>query len=210
MRQKQLKKIAIITAIFLLLVLAFFLLFLNGVFLLNNPSKAEYPVRGVDVSEYQGEIDWEVLAGQELQFAFIKATEGSSYRDPQFAHNWQAAQKSGLAVGAYHFFSFESPGQTQTENFIAAIPKTPGMLPPVVDVEFYGAYKHNLPDVNALQSELNVLLQQLEEYYGQKPILYTTQKAYRYCIEDTFAGYGLWLRSVYTKPKDVPQAELLF
>ena len=59
---------------------AFVLAFLvwNGYLLLNNPSRERYPVRGVDVSKYQGEIDWPVLAEQEISFAFIKATEGSS------------------------------------------------------------------------------------------------------------------------------------
>ncbi len=55
-----------------------FLLFWNGVVLLNNPSTTEYPVRGVDVSSYQGEIDWQVLSSQQISFVFIKATEGST------------------------------------------------------------------------------------------------------------------------------------
>ena len=52
-------------------------LFYNGVVLFNNPSNMEFPVRGVDVSSYQGTIDWNVLASQNIQFAFIKATEGN-------------------------------------------------------------------------------------------------------------------------------------
>lgn len=50
-----------------------------------------HPVRGVDVSSYQGEIDWSVLAAQDLTFAWIKATEGSSSTDPRFATNWERA-----------------------------------------------------------------------------------------------------------------------
>ena len=99
---------------------AFVLAFLvwNGYLLLNNPSRERYPVRGVDVSKYQGEIDWPVLAEQEISFAFIKATEGSSHVDARFAYNYEEARKTGLRVGAYHFFSFDSGGDTQAENFI--------------------------------------------------------------------------------------------
>ena len=55
-----------------------FVLVWNGIIQLNHPSQESYPVRGVDVSSYQGEIDWQVLSRQGIQFAFIKATEGSS------------------------------------------------------------------------------------------------------------------------------------
>ncbi len=56
----------------------YFFLIWNGIILLNHPSKSRYPVRGVDVSHYQGDINWETLASQDISFAFIKATEGSS------------------------------------------------------------------------------------------------------------------------------------
>ena len=95
-------------------------LFFTGVLKLNTPSRERYPVRGVDVSSWQGEIDWPTLAGQSLSFAFIKATEGSGFTDPRFSYNWEEARKTALRVGAYHFFSYDSPGKTQADNFIAA------------------------------------------------------------------------------------------
>ena len=62
-------------------------LFWFGVLKFNNPSRQTYPVRGVDVSVYQGDIDWQILADQNIDFAFIKATEGSSFVDPNFSYN---------------------------------------------------------------------------------------------------------------------------
>ena len=126
---------------------AFVLAFLvwNGYLLLNNPSRERYPVRGVDVSKYQGEIDWPVLAEQEISFAFIKATEGNSHVDARFAYNYEEARKTGLRVGAYHFFSFDSGGDTQAENFIRNVEAFEGMLPPVIDLEFYGDKAENPP-----------------------------------------------------------------
>ena len=77
----------------------------NGRILLNNPSKTRYPVRGVDVSHYQGEIDWNVLGQQDIDFAYIKATEGSSHVDEKFSQNWSESALSGLAVGEHTIFS---------------------------------------------------------------------------------------------------------
>ena len=57
------------------------LLLYMGVIHINNPSRTEYPVRGVDLSHYQGEVDWEQLSKEDICFAYIKATEGSRYRD---------------------------------------------------------------------------------------------------------------------------------
>ena len=83
---------------------------LQGWFLLNNPSREQYPIRGVDVSHYQGDIDWEVLSRQDIRFAYIKATEGSSHTDERFRENWDHAADTELKVGAYHFFSFDRTG----------------------------------------------------------------------------------------------------
>ena len=112
-----------------------------GVLHINNPSRTKYPIRGVDVSHYQGEIDWERLAGEDISFAYIKATEGSGHKDEMFDRNWSEAQTTGLRIGAYHFFSLDSAGADQAENFCSTVTAVDGMLPPVVDVEPYGGYK---------------------------------------------------------------------
>ena len=138
----------------------------TGVLQLNHPSRERYPVRGVDVSSYQGEVDWPLLASQDIQFAFIKSTEGSSLQDPCFDANWEAAAESGLRVGAYHFFSFDSPGNTQAELFIRTVKPVEHMLPPVVDVEFYGDKAKNPPEAKEVEEQLTVLLNALEAQYG--------------------------------------------
>lgn len=176
------------------------LLLYNGVIFFNNPSPLQYPVKGVDVSSYQGTIDWQVLAGQGIDFAFIKATEGSSHVDSFFAINYENAKKTNLRIGAYHFFSYDSSGATQAELFIANVAPYDNMLPPVVDVEFYGDKEKNLPDKEATHRELTDLLLKLEEHYGFKPIIYATEKSYRLYIENAFEGYDIWIRNVITSP----------
>ena len=167
---------------------------------INRPSKEEYPIRGVDVSYYQGEIDWQVLAGEDIAFAFIKATEGSSHIDTKFEKNWEQAGKTALKRGAYHFFSFESSGKAQAEHFISVVPKTAGDLPPVVDIEFYGDRFYNRPDAEKTRKELQSFLDILETHYSVKPIIYATESSYSAYIRGAFEEYPLWIRNVYFSP----------
>lgn len=173
----------------------------NGYILLNNPSKSRYPVRGVDVSHYQGVIDWEVLASEGIQFAYIKATEGSSHVDDRFLYNLQQAQKTDLLVGAYHFFSFDSLGEKQASNFIKNVKLDESMLPPVVDVEYYGNKKKNPPNADTLRGELQIYLDTIQEYYNRTPIIYATEEMWNAYLKGYFNSYPLWIRNVITKPQ---------
>ena len=176
-------------------------LFWFGVLKFNNPSRQTYPVRGVDVSVYQGDIDWQILADQNIDFAFIKATEGSSFVDPNFSYNYENAIKTDLRIGAYHFFSFDSGGDTQAKNFIDTVAPCDNMLPPVIDVEYYGGYLKTPPaDKDAVRRELSVMLDTLEAHFCIKPIIYATTESYEYLLSGHFEEYDLWIRSVYSKP----------
>ncbi len=180
-----------------LVVVALLFCFWNGIILLNNPSIEKYPVRGVDVSAYQGEIDWSVLSKQgNISFAFIKATEGSSFVDSRFEQNLKEAQKTELRVGVYHFFSFDSLGEKQAEHFINTVGNPINMLPPVIDVEFYGDKESNPPSRESVQKELGVMLERLEAHYGKKPIIYTTKEAYNLYIKGSYEQYDIWYRNV--------------
>lgn len=172
----------------------------NGVVLLNNPPKSIYPVRGVDVSHYQGEIDWKTLCGEGIDFAFIKATEGSSFVDDKFLYNFTEAQKCDVAVGAYHFFSFDSSGKAQAQNFINTVEAFSGMLAPVIDIEFYGAYAYTPKEKEAVKAELYDMISALEEHYGLSPILYATEQAYDFYLAQDYAEYDIWIRNVIKKP----------
>ena len=189
----------ILGSVGILLGILFFLLW-NGTILLNNPSMTEYPVRGVDVSSYQGEIDWKTLSSQNLSFAFIKATEGSSFVDPCFDYNYEQAQKTDLLIGAYHFFSYDSSGEDQAENFISTVSKIDNMLPPVIDLEFYGDKEKNPPKQKAVREQLDRMLKKLEDHYGQKPVIYATEKSYSLYLAGVYEEYDIWIRNVITGP----------
>ncbi len=175
-------------------------LYYNGIWQFNNPSLRDYPVRGVDVSSYQGEIDWPVLAGQGIAFAFIKATEGSSLTDTTFARNFEEAQRTGLRIGAYHFFSFDSSGRTQAEHFIEVVPRLEGALPPVIDLEYYGDKAKYPPAVELVRDELRVLSGLLSAHYGVTPILYATAETYDRYLSGAFLRCDIWIRDVFRQP----------
>ena len=174
----------------------------NREIIANIPDPQKYPVMGVDVSRYQGNIDWSVIASQNVTFAFIKATEGSSHQDPCFTENWNAVQNTNIYAGAYHFFSYESSGETQAQNFIDTVGDLSNTnLPPVIDLEFYGDYSNSPLSRKETQEILNTLLTRLENYYHVKPIIYTTTKAYyHYLLGGGYGDYPLWFRNTYQEP----------
>lgn len=201
MRSKYIRRIGIFCVIFLILTATAIGLVYNGAVLLNQPSESEYPVRGVDVSAYQGTVDWQTLFAQNIDFAFIKATEGSSFVDSCFAYNCAEAQKQHLSVGVYHFFSYDSSGEAQARHYIDTVSLFDGMLPPVIDLEFYGDYEKNPPSRERVSGELQAMLDALEQHYGVKPIIYATEKSYALYLSGEYAQYDIWIRNVWTKPK---------
>ncbi|MCC8136447.1 MAG: glycosyl hydrolase family 25 [Ruminococcus sp.] len=165
-------------------------------------NKERFPVMGVDVSHYQGEIDWQELERQNVSFAFIKATEGSGHIDEFARRNLESAAETNIKISAYHFFSFDSSGETQAENYISVVGKDDINMPPVVDIEYYGDKSANKPDGEELEKILTPLMTRLEDYYGVKPIIYTTLAMYNK-YKEYFSDYPLWIRSVYCEPEFV-------
>lgn len=166
------------------------------------PELSDYPVKGVDISYYQGEIDWEVLSQDDhVMFAFIKATEGSSHVDERFRENWDNARNAGVYVGAYHFVSFESPGETQADNFIATVPKQANSLPPVLDLELYNEEVIlNPPDKEHVHEILDAMIEKLEAYYGVTPIIYTSSNLYVKYLLGSYGDCDIWMSNTKCEP----------
>lgn len=153
---------------------------------------------GVDVSSYQGKIYWHKLSEQ-IDFAYIKATEGKSFTDDCFYYNAENALQEDIKVGAYHFFSFESDGAEQGENFSKALKDFNFSLAPCIDVELYGEYKKNPRSADSVKKDFDDLVLLLQKRFEQKPIIYTTLATYlKY--KSIFDGYDLWIRDVNLYP----------
>ena len=145
-------------------------------------------IAGIDVSHYQGEIDWNAVAAHGARFAFIKATEGVDNVDPQFATNWQAAHAAGLLRGAYHYFDPSQDAAKQADHFLQTVTMDDASLPPVVDVEVSGGLSPS-----DLSSALRVWLEKVAEGSGSKPIIYADPTFWRSHIVGDFSEYPFWI-----------------
>jgi lysozyme len=152
------------------------------------PQWKNFNVFGIDVSKYQGNIDWYQLKNHEVDFAFMKATEGSKLVDRNFKKNWSNCRNVGVIRGAYHFYSPRVPWNLQANNFIETVELEPGDLPPVIDIELVHSKNQEY-----LVREIKKWLEVVERHYGVKPIVYTYENYYNRFLQESFRGYNLWI-----------------
>lgn len=153
----------------------------------------EFLIHGIDVSRYQGYINWQMVKEMNVDsikigFAFMKATEGIESNDPEFKENWIKSERAGVTRGAYHFFLADRDGTLQAKNFIRTVQLKSGDLPPVVDVEKLG----DIPK-SQLIKELKEYIATVETHYGVKPIIYTYAFFYKENLQNEFNDYPLWI-----------------
>lgn len=164
-----------------------------------RPSTSAWPRQGIDVSRHQGLIDWPAVARQDVDFAYIKASEGGDRKDWRFVENWRGAGEAGIARGAYHYFTLCTPGDAQAANFIATVPADPKMLPPAVDLEFGGNCPAR-PTPETLITELMVFIRKVEEHYRRPVTLYLTREFDAGYQVSARVPRRLWLRSLVWEP----------
>lgn len=158
-----------------------------------------YEIRGIDISHYQGDIDWELLQNAMIEkcpirFILIKATEGTDRIDPKFKENFRQAKEYGFIRGAYHFWSNKSSARSQAYFFLNNVYLQDGDLPPVLDIE------HKPKDVSLEDFQRDVLtwLHIVEDKYHVKPIIYTYYKfKTTYLNEPVFNDYPYWIAHYY-------------
>lgn len=178
----------------------------------GKASPRNLAVHGVDVSRWQGDIDWVKLREQGANFAYIKATDGGDHVDPMFRRNWKGAAEAGLARGAYHFFYWCRTAGEQADWFIRNVPKVRGALPPVIDVEWnHQSSCKRRPSRATVLEKMQVFMDKLEAHYGQRPIIYTAPDFYADNLRGAFPNHPFWLRSVARHPSKVyPGRDWLF
>lgn len=134
---------------------------------------AQQHTRGIDVSKFQGNINWtRVARDSSVKFVYIKATEGTSIQDPYYKTNISKARKAGLLVGSYHLYSSKTTAYQQFANFKKMVKKSEQDLVPVLDIE--GHHSGRL-----YMERVDKLLELMEKEYGVKPMIYTSEKLYK-------------------------------
>lgn len=159
-------------------------------------------VYGIDVSNHQKDIDWEKIKNEmhaeaPISFVYIKATEGSDFKDKSFDRNFAEAKKQGFIRGAYHYFGTKSSGQAQAEMFIKTVKLEKGDLPPMVNVEVMPK------DKKRFMQELKIFIAKIEGHYGVKPIIYSYEKfKHKHLKESFFDRYPSWVAHYYIDSLD--------
>nr|WP_234822571.1 glycoside hydrolase family 25 protein [Palleronia aestuarii] len=170
----------------------------------DAPAPLAYPVHGIDVSRFQSRIDWSEAKRAGVNFVFMKATEGGDRIDPIFAGNWDAAAEAGVARGAYHFYYFCTPPEVQARWFIENVPRTPGALPPVLDLEWnpFSPTCTYRPPPEIVRAQARIFLDIVARHYGQRPIIYTTPDFWE-TNDIAQMGEEFWLRSTAATPGEL-------
>jgi lysozyme len=156
-------------------------------------SKHKNKAIGIDVSEYQGNINWQKVKWidevYEINFVLIRATAGNDRVDAQFEKNWENAKNKKMIRGAYHYYRPNENSLEQANFFIKNVKLKKGDLPPVLDIE-------KLPknqSLDSLKVGLKRWLLRVENYYGVKPIIYSGDKYFTTFLEKQFSDYTFWI-----------------
>lgn len=165
----------------------------------------------IDVSKYQGVIDW-ARAAPHIEGAFIKATGEETagpipFRDARFAYNWVAARATGVRVGAYHFMDGgkdSASGKDEAEFFLATVGEfRPGDFRPVLDVEW--------PPKSGREFQIEQLGEAVE-YIRQRvgwPIIYTGRWYWDQIVDSSdfeeLLPCPLWIASYTASPPPAPK-----
>lgn len=182
------------------------ILMYTGKIWFNSPSRKEYPVQGVTISSLQGEINFNAFEIENISFAYIKATEGSSLVDEQFETSWDNSKNSTVKTGAYHKFTFSDDGETQAENFIKAVGKISNdgyRLFPAVEITKIGLSLAYSPDKETIVNELKKYCKAVKDEYGFNPIIMTGDKFYNDYLKDDFSEYKIWITDLFSEPKSI-------
>jgi lysozyme len=159
-------------------------------------------LKGIDVSFYEGDMDWTAAHNDGVVFAFIRVSDGLTHPDNKFARNWAQSKAAGVRRGAYQFFRENEDPIAQADLLIAAVGQLqPGDLPPVIDVE-----SSDHQDGATIDAHVNRWLDHVEQALGVRPIVYTGPYFWRDTVGGRAAGGSpLWVAHYGTACPLVPQ-----
>lgn len=158
-------------------------------------------IHGIDVSHYQGDIDWAKVKAAGIVFAYAKATDGDTYTDPKFHANWQGMLGAGVLRGAYHFFQTNDDPATQANHFVEAIGALGADdLPPVVDLEV----SNGVYGGNSIAANLQIWLDTVESATGRTPMIYTNSGFWNKTVSGDFSRYPLWVAEYDVSAPKIP------
>lgn len=163
-------------------------------------SVRQYPIKGVDVSAHNGQVDFTAMRQAGFGFAYIKATEGVTFKDPMFLTNLNKAREAGMATGAYHFFRFDRSGYMQALNLLNSVRGHKIDLPLAIDVEEWTNPSDRTAD--NIASEIRDMTDKLISE-GYRVMIYTNRNGYERIVRGRLDDMPLWLCSFRDIEADV-------
>lgn len=160
------------------------------------PAASWGQTRGIDVSKYQGDINWKKVAdSKKVKFVYIKATEGMTIQDAYYRKNLEGARAQGIPVGSYHLYSSKTTATQQFDNFKKVVKKSEQDLIPVLDIEAIHCANLNIERVDKI-------LQMMEAEYGVKPLIYTSERVYfTHFANKKYSEYQIFIANYRRFPK---------
>lgn len=146
-------------------------------------------VDGIDVSDHQKVIDWDAVArDKRIKFVYIKATEGATYQSSHYRSNLANAKRVGIKVGSYHFLRTGSRIRDQFANFTRVVKKNEQDILPLIDIEVRQGWTNQ-----QVRDSVKLFADLVEEYYGCRPMIYTSSHFYNHILGRAFADYPLFI-----------------
>lgn len=149
----------------------------------------EYPITGIDISSHNSKVDFQKVTNDSISFVYLKATEGVSFKDPNFEKNYEGAINNNIPVGAYHFFRFDMNGTLQAKHFLKNISNKLFDLPIAIDVE----------DASNPTTDIDIVIKRLKDFIDyidadkNKILIYTNLNGYNKYIRNNFDNCLLWI-----------------
>lgn len=160
------------------------------------------PMFGIDVSQYNGDIKWDVVKDQKktkdpIKFVIVRSSAGVD-KDTQYDKNYKEAKENGFVVGTYHYYRPNENSTKQFNNFKDVIHLAKGDILPVVDIEAASSVQ----SMESLKTGLRNFISLVEEEFGVKPIIYTKLSMWRDFLQEDFADCKVWIAAYSTSRRE--------
>ncbi len=163
-------------------------------------------VKGIDVSHFQNDVNWDEVKKAGIQYAYAKATQGEEDVDIKYKRNREGARGAGLYHGAYHFYMAGFDPGKQADIFINTVRTMDEFsMPPVLDLEQGGV--NGKTDIKTYQQDVLTWLKKVEAALGIRPVIYTNHPfGNQYLNHPDFSGYDLWIAEYGVAEPKIPEA----
>ena len=159
---------------------------------------------GIDISQYNGNIDWAKVKSQKktkdpIEFVVLRSTVGTDV-DTRYKKNYKEAKKQGFIVGSYHYYRPNENSTLQFENFKKTVNLERGDIIPVVDIEVMST----IQSMESLKKGLRNFVTLVEQEYGVKPIIYTKLSMWKTYLQSDFSDCKVWIAAYSTSRRSEP------